>query len=200
MMSHEQEQIIEAAKSYVKQYLEDDSSGHDTYHVFRVYDMACALAKRYDVSQFIVGITALLHDLDDPKISKGTTRAITFLNQHNIAEKELILDIIHTMSFSSHLKGKIVESIEGKIVQDADRLDALGAIGIARTFAYSGYQSHPLYKGSYDDDSAIAHFYQKLLKLPALMNTQEAKQIAKKRVKIMKDYLNHFYLEWEVKE
>ncbi len=200
MMSNRQEEIMDLAISYVKGYLDNESSGHDSEHVFRVYRTAMDLAKKYDANLFVVGLTALLHDLDDPKISEvGSHRASDFLKKYNIEEYDWILGIIQSMSFSSHKEGKKVSTLEGEIVQDADRLDALGAIGISRCFAYSGFKNRPLYKGDKDDNSAIAHFYQKLFLLPELMNTEEARIIAKKRVEFMKEYLNEFYREWTVK-
>jgi uncharacterized protein len=107
------------------------------------------------------------------------------------------MDIIANMSFSSYKKGKFLDTLEGKIVQDADRLDALGAVGIARCFAYSGKTERMIYDYSIDDDSAIAHFYQKLFTLDSLMNTVEARSIAEKRIEFMKDYLREFFKEWQ---
>ena len=161
--------------------------------------MALKLSIGKDVDVFVISIAALLHDLDDYKISKvGSNRVETYLTNQKIESKESIMDIISTMSFHSHKEGKSVKTLEGQIVQDADRLDALGAIGIARVFAYSGVKNRPIYNNDLDDDSSIAHFYQKLLLLPDLMNTLEAKEIAKNRVKFMKLYLEIFFSEWEV--
>lgn len=196
-MNELERSIIERAKQYTKSILENDSSGHDIYHVFRVMNMAKQISKHYKVNNFVIELSALLHDLDDAKIAKaGSKYALTFLEENHVFEKEWIMSIIENMSFSSHKQGKTVESLEGKIVQDADRLDALGAIGIARVFAYSGYKKRSLYKGDKADDSAIAHFYDKLFKLPDLMNTEVAKKIAYKRVTFMEDYLNQFYKDW----
>ncbi len=192
-------QIIEAAKKYVFEQLKSDFSGHDYNHIMRVYNMAIFLAENYEVNQFIVAIAALLHDLDDYKIAdKYSNKVVTFLKKHQVEESQEIIDIINNMSFSSYKLGKNVNSMEGKIVQDADRLDALGAIGIARCFAYSGAKSRSLYDNDKDGDSSIAHFYQKLLKLPSLMNTAEAKEIAYKRVDFMRLYLKNFFAEWEM--
>lgn len=188
--------LIDLAIEYVKDILGKDVSGHDDFHTFRVYKQAMIISKSYGVNERVVALAALLHDLDDPKISKDTSYALDFLTNNNVEEKSHILNIIENMSFSSHKLGKKVTTLEGKIVQDADRLDALGAVGIARVFAYSGYKNRPIYKGDTDDDSSVAHFYQKLFKLPELMNTEYAKKIALDRVKYMKNYLDRLYSEW----
>lgn len=192
------DKLMEEAKLYVTKILGEDSSGHDDIHCFRVYRNALMLANHYDVDLKVISLAALLHDLDDPKISKDTNYAKTFLDTHHITEKDEILDIIANLSFSSYKVGKKVSTLEGKIVQDADRLDALGAVGIARCFAYSGYMKRPLYKGEKDDNSSIAHFYQKLFKLPNLMNLPISKNIANDRVKFMRNYLEQFYVEWGI--
>lgn len=198
-MNKKQQDVIEHAKKYVYSILNNDSSGHDYYHVLRVYQMALDLSKKQEVDLFVISLAALLHDLDDYKIAKiGSNRVQEYLETQNIKEKEVILDIINTMSFHSHKEGKSVHSLEGQIVQDADRLDALGAIGIARVFAYSGVKNRPIYNNDLYDDSSIAHFYQKLLLLPDLMNTEKAKTIAQERVDFMKLYLNTFFAEWKV--
>ncbi len=144
-------------------------------------------------------MAALLHDLDDYKvIDTPSFKAENFLEKHTSAEvKEQVMAIIDNMSFSAYQEGKTVETLEGKIVQDADRLDALGAIGIARTFAYSGKKGRLLYDDSCDDDTAIAHFYQKLFKLAELMNLEEARVIANQRIEFMKKFLEEFFQEWK---
>lgn len=188
--------IIKAAKEYVFKILGNDSSGHDYYHSLRVYNTALKIAKNYDVNTFVIALAAILHDVDDYKISKNTSNAKDFLDKHGLFSKDRIQHIIDNMSFSAQQKGKTLDTLEGKIVQDADRLDAIGAVGIARCFTYSGYKNKPMYKGRRDDDSSISHFYQKLFKLPELMNTFEAKEIALKRVKFMNEFLDNFYEEW----
>ncbi len=195
-MTNSDLRLIEKAKSYVNELLGQEATGHDYFHAQRVYRQAMRLAKNKDANLTVIGLASLLHDLDDKKISQGTSRALDFLKRHNVLETQEIMDIIDNMSFSSHLVGKKVTSLEGKIVQDADRLDALGAIGIARCFSYSGKKQRPLYLENSNDDTAIAHFYQKLFKLPDLMNTEEARQIALERVEFMKKYLQEFYKEW----
>jgi uncharacterized protein len=196
-MDNFEKKIIEAAKKFVYQILGDDSSGHDYYHSIRVYNTALKIAKNYDVNSFVLALAAILHDVDDQKISENSNHAESFLDKYGLFSKPKVMHIIENMSFTAHKAGKTVDTLEGKIVQDADRLDALGAVGIARCFAYSGYKNRPMYKGEKDDDSSIAHFYQKLFKLPELMNTIEAKEITLERVEFMNEFLKNFYNEWE---
>lgn len=191
--------LILEALAYVKQHTETESTGHDYHHAKRVYKMALQLAANKEVDLQVIALAALLHDLDDYKVIDGPSfKAETFLEKHASPDvKERVMAIIDNMSFSAYKEGKTVETLEGKIVQDADRLDALGAIGIARTFAYSGKKGRLLYNDSDDDDTAIAHFYQKLFKLAELMNLEEARIIAKKRIDFMKEYLEEFFYEWK---
>jgi len=190
--------VIEKAKIFVKEHLGLESTGHDYHHVMRVYKMALFLAEDEKVDKNIIALAALMHDLDDPKIAhENSNLAETFLaeNVSNEIKKE-VLSIIENMSYSAYKKGKSVVSLEGQIVQDADRLDALGAIGIARTFAYGGRNNRVIFNDDKDDFSAIGHFYQKLLLLKDLMNTEKAKIIAKERTDFMNSYLSEFYKEW----
>lgn len=190
--------IIEEAKKYVKELTLDESTGHDYYHALRVYNNALYLAIGKDVDLDVISLAALLHDLDDEKVAKKHSRfALDFLEKHLDKEKtEQVMEIIDNMSFRVQSRGVELKSLEGKIVQDADRLDALGAIGIARCFAYTGKTGRKIYDYSIDDESAIAHFYQKLFRLDSLMNTSEARNIAEKRIEFMKEYLNEFFKEW----
>ena len=191
--------LILNAFEYVKRHTENESTGHDYHHAVRVYKMALELAVNKEVDVQVIALAALLHDLDDYKVVSGPSfKAKTFLEEHVSQEvKDQVMTIIDNMSFSAYKEGKTVETLEGKIVQDADRLDALGAIGIARTFAYSGKKGRLLYDDSHEDDTAIAHFYQKLFKLAELMNLEEARIIAKNRIEFMKKYLEEFFLEWK---
>jgi len=192
------EKIINKAKEYVKKYADKESTGHDYHHAMRVYNMAMYLSVGKEVDLDIIALAALLHDLDDSKIAEESShKALDFLDEFVDNEaKSQIMEIINNMSFSKQKKGSVLSSLEGKIVQDADRLDALGAIGIARVFAFSGKKNHLIYNNTIDDDSAIAHFYQKLLGLDALMNTTEARIIAENRIEYMKKYLEEFFKEW----
>jgi len=193
-------EVINEALDLMKKIHSSDSSGHDVFHVQRVYQMAMNLASYYDVDIEVVALASILHDLDDPKISENTHFVDRFLKNALISEnqKESIQEIIQNMSFSKQKEGALVQSLEGKIVQDADRLDAIGAIGIARCFAYGGSKHRPMYLGDNDDNSSLAHFYQKLLKLEDLMNLEESRIIAHTRTKLMKDFLSHFHEEFDL--
>ncbi|MBO4903382.1 MAG: HD domain-containing protein [Lachnospiraceae bacterium] len=186
------EQIIEAAKQYIQEIFKDNSDGHDAGHSLRVYVNAMKIAEGYpDCNRKVVALAALLHDVDDHKLfdTKDNGNAVGFLKSRDISdfEIELICEIINAVSFSKN-KGSRPGSLEGKIVQDADRLDAIGAIGIARTFAYGGKAGRPL-------ASSIEHFHEKLLLLKDLMNTEEAREMAKARHAFMEEYLAEFQKE-----
>jgi uncharacterized protein len=201
-LTAQETEIIKQTETFVQLLLLKESTGHDWHHILRVRSMARLLADDEEADAFLIEMASLLHDVDDPKLTgkPDSRQTDDFLASLNIfsAQKDTILDIIGNLSFSSHLDGKTETTTEGKIVQDADRLDALGAIGIARTFAYGGSKHRPIYAGVADDESSIAHFYQKLLKLPDLMNTPIAKEIAKERVKFMNRYLKEFFTEWNL--
>lgn len=201
-MTYAETKIVDSTLKFVEKWMTHDFSGHDFFHVKRVYDTALYLADGLDTDEFIIRMAALLHDVDDPKLRKPHVKikhALEYLTSVKLPEDTIakIMDIIDNMSYSAHLRGLKVSTIEGKIVQDADRLDAIGAIGIARAFAYGGHKQRPMYEGGIDDESSLAHFYQKLLKLPKLMNTEKAKVLARKRLKTMKKYLVAFHEEWE---
>jgi uncharacterized protein len=207
--------MIEKTEQYVRTLLEDDASGHDWWHIERVRRISVALAKKEHADEFIVEMAALLHDVADEKIAgseeKGLSIVTEWLEQMPLPnhDKERIVEIISSVSFKGG-HGKKPHTIEGMIVQDADRLDAIGAIGIARTFMYAGSRGHLMYdpslpyrekmtKEEYRQgrSTAINHFYEKLLKLKELMNTESAKQIASKRHEFMERFLQQFYKEWD---
>ena len=207
--------IIQKTKEFVKDKLYGESSGHDWFHVERVYNLAKFIAEKENANLFIVEMTALLHDIDDWKFSEGTETNTTvteeFLNSINIDKNDInrIISIIKTMSFKGGVVDSTQNSIEGKVVQDADRLDAIGAIGIARTFAYGGSNGRAIYdplikpidftsleQVKNQENHTINHFYEKLLKLKYLMNTDTAKIIAHQRHKFMESFLEEFYSEW----
>tara|TARA_Y100000310_G_scaffold137447_1_gene136323 strand:+ start:16014 stop:16664 length:651 start_codon:yes stop_codon:yes gene_type:complete len=212
------ETIISTTEDFVKQQLAGDSSGHDWWHIHRVRNLALSIAKQENADLFIVEMAALLHDVGDPKMHGGDTTVAprligNLLSTINLTkqQKEHIMHIIAHMSFGKHLKGEEVQkSIEFQIVQDADRLDAMGAVGIARTFAFGGSKGrlmyHPDIKPNKNltseayhkaEDPTINHFYEKLLKLKDLMNTETAKEIAQDRHEYMEQFLEHFYAEWD---
>jgi len=189
---------------YVKNTLNSETTGHDYFHSVRVMNNALHISKEYDVNLEIIKVAALTHDLIDKKVTSNVLLALTNLKKeldkalYSSADIDKIIEIIQSISYS---KGKTPTSLEGKIVQDADRLDALGAIGIARTFAYGGKNNRMIYNQDKEDNTdSLSHFYDKLLKLSLLMNTEEGKKIAKKRTKYMLSYLDVFFAEWEGKD
>lgn len=207
--------MIEMTKDFVKQKLYGEGSGHDWFHIERVYNLSKYIDEKENADLFIVEMTALLHDIDDWKFSKGTDTNTTvtenFLTSINVSTDDInkIISIIKTMSFKGGVVDSSQSSIEGKVVQDVDRLDAIGAIGIARTFAYGGNKGRQIYNPSIppiefasleqvknEENHTINHFYEKLLKLKDLMNTKTAKEIAEKRHKFMENFLEEFYSEW----
>ncbi|MDT2658465.1 HD domain-containing protein [Enterococcus hulanensis] len=209
---------IEAIRNYAKEKLGDDRSGHDFYHVERVAKIAVKLAEQEGVSDTLIIETAsYLHDVIDDKIVadvdtekeslKKFLKELDF-SADNIQE---VFEIIENISFSQEIeKGKADLTIAGQIVQDADRIDALGAIGILRTAYYGGHTQSPLYdpniqpqefksKQDYRKKSTVInHFYEKLFKLPATMNTQAGKLEAQRRKAFMENFLETFYAEWNL--
>lgn len=211
--------MIEKTKLFVKDKLEYEGSGHDWFHIERVYKLAKYIAQKENADSFIVEMSALLHDIDDWKFSNTndtkTTVTENFLKSINIDNESFkkIIKIIQTISFKGGVVDSTQHTIEGKVVQDADRLDAIGAIGIARAFTYGGSKSRIIYDPNLkpidfkslnevknSQNHTINHFYEKLLKLKDLMNTNTAKEIARKRHKFMEDFLNEFYSEWNFNE
>ena len=209
-----QNTIIENAIGYVKEKFEKEFSGHDYFHALRVYKMATRIAEREGADLEIVQLAALLHDVDDRKISPDTyvdqTNVKSFLAREGVSAEasERICRIIREISFGAN--DSAPSTLEGKCVQDADRLDAIGAIGIARAFAYGGshrrHMYHPDIKPNLNmtkeeyaksESTTINHFYEKLFKLTALMNTQTAREIAKTREDFMREFVGEFMDEWE---
>lgn len=214
MVNMSEIQVLSQTENYIKNWFANEGSGHDWWHINRVRNLALKIADAEGGNRFIIELAALLHDIDDWKITenKQTSNAKSWLISLRISQPEIkkILEIIDQVSF----KGAGVEtnatSIEARIVQDADRLDAIGAIGIARTFAYGGNKGRPIYIPgvlpdlhtdfeSYKKTTAptINHFYEKLLLLKNRLNTATAIEIAKKRHTFMEAFLERFYEEWE---
>ena len=186
------EQIIEAAKQYLGEIFKDNSDGHDAEHSLRVYGNALLIAKSYPESdKTVIALASLLHDVDDHKLfdTENNMNARSFLKEQNVEDDVIdqICVIINGLSFSKN-RGIRPESIEGKIVQDADRLDALGAVGIARTFAYGGRNGRSL-------ESSLQHFTDKLLLLKDEMNTAEARAMAETRHAYIEGFLTEFNKE-----
>ena len=239
-ISNEQKEIINNAKNYIVKIFKDDSSGHDFEHSLRVHknalDISSIILKdqkdnsNFKLNLFIIELSALLHDVDDYKTKNYSKdnpfqNLDLFLKENKITNEhdiKLIKEIISDISFKAG-ETKSPESLEGKIVQDADRLDAIGAIGLARAFAFGGSKNRKLY----DNDNiyelskrnfepfdmsnisfeqyknkktdTVTHFYEKLLKLEKMMNTEQGKIIAKKRTEFMKTFLNELFGEIMVK-
>lgn len=214
-------EVIEKTKEYVRKKLEGESSGHDWWHTWRVWRMAKKIAKEEKADIFVVELAALLHDVADHKLHKGSETAglklvIRWLEKLEINQEIIkrICEILVGMSFRKTIGKKTeLKTLEGKIVQDADRLDALGAIGVARTFAFGGCNGRELYNPGIKPlkyknveeykksrNPSLNHFYEKLFKLKNMMNTKTAKKIARGRHKFMEDYIKIFFDEWEGKK
>lgn len=209
--------IIDKTAEYVKNFLKNDSTGHDWWHIFRVWKNAVHIAQKENIDLFIVELAALLHDIGDYKLHNGDEKVgrkfVTDWLENLQLEQSVIdsvMSIIDNMSFSKNVESKQELSKEGQVVQDADRLDAIGAIGIARCFMYGGHRGNilhdpgikPIMQKSTEEykkgeATSINHFYEKLLLLKGLMNTETAKKIAEKRDTFMRNYLQQFYSEWE---
>ena len=206
--------LIKKAIEFAKDRFQNDSSGHDFYHTLRVFRLASKIAGQEGGNLEIVHLAALLHDVDDSKLFGGAAGeskiARRFLTENDCAKEtvNLICQIISKISFKG-TDTLAPESIEGKIVQDADRLDAVGAVGIARAFAFGGSRGRPLYdpdqppnekmngeEYSLHRGTTVNHFYEKLLKLKSLMNTETAAKMADHRHQIMETFLDEFFAEW----
>lgn len=210
--------IIHDAIEFVREQFRDDFSGHDYYHTERVYRLALQIAQAEGGDLFVVSLAALLHDVDDRKLSPETHatkgKAVAFMRSHDLPEDiiQAVVEIIKHLSFAGD-GADVPDTLEGQIVQDADRLDAIGAIGIARAFAYGGSHHRPMH----DPDEAprlsmtreeyaagrstsINHFYEKLLRLKDRMNTAEGKRMAQERHRFMEQYLEKFFAEWDGQE
>lgn len=210
-------QLIDTTIHFVKEKLQNAEGGHDWFHIERVYKNALLIAKDEECNLEIVKLGALLHDIADSKFHDGDETigpkiATTFLESQNVDKNTInhVIAIIENISFKGGNFDKKFTSKELDIVQDADRLDALGAIGIARTFNYGGFKNRPLYnpniqpqlnmsKEEYKNSNAptLNHFYEKLLLLKDKMNTETGKKIARERHVFMESFLSQFYAEWE---
>ena len=211
-------QNIEKTINFVKQKLEGAEAGHDWFHIERVWKLSKKIAKNEEANTEIVELAALLHDIADPKFHDGDETlaikiSLEFLKSIDVEENIInqVLYIIENISFKNRGQAPKIPSIELQIVQDADRLDAIGAIGIARTFNFGGFKNNLMYhpdiqpqlnmsKEEYkkSNGTTINHFYEKLLLLKDLMNTETAKKIASERHDFMLKFLDEFYKEWKV--
>jgi uncharacterized protein len=215
-MNFTEEKIIENTISFVKKTLENAEGGHDWFHIERVYKNSILIAKKENVNSLIVKLGALLHDIADSKFYDGDETlgpkvAREFLFSQNVDSTviEHVVKIIENISFKGGNITRKFTSDELNVVQDADRLDAIGAIGIARCFNYGGFKNRQLYnpeiipnlkmsKEEYKSSPSptINHFYEKLLLLKDKMNTETGLRIAKDRHEYMLVFLNQFYTEW----
>jgi uncharacterized protein len=217
MLSENSQHLIANTISFVKKELENAEGGHDWFHIERVYKNSLLIASEENVDLTIISLGALLHDIADSKFhggdeTVGPIKARNFLETQNISEETIVhvINIIENISFKGGNKSQKFNSKELAVVQDADRLDALGAIGIARTFNYGGFKNRAIYDpnippnlnmtpAEYKASKAptINHFYEKLLLLQDLMNTNSGKRIAKERHIFMETFLTQFYSEWK---
>jgi len=218
MLNIQQEAIIQKTKEFVQKTLEKAEAGHDYWHILRVLKMAKKINAKENGNSFIVQLGALLHDIADSKFHNGDETigpkiAQDFLESLKVNKKEIehIVKIIENISFKNTFSEQIFTSKELEIIQDADRLDAIGAIGIARAFVYGGHKNNLIYDPKFTPKenlskeeykkgktATINHFYEKLLKLKDLMNTSTGKELATERHQFMLDFLAQFYREWEI--
>jgi uncharacterized protein len=210
--------ILKHTEDFVKLKLQSAEKGHDWWHIQRVRNLSMQIAEKEGGNKFIIEMAALLHDISDAKFNGGDEEAGARLARFFLQEIEIdamiieqIIYIIDNISFKGGLSAETEKPIELQIVQDADRLDAIGAIGIARTFHYGGFKNREIYNpeikpvqynnaNEYHKSEAptINHFYEKLLLLKDLMNTETGKKIAEQRHNFMLQFLEQFYKEWNV--
>lgn len=211
--------IREEVKKYLKKTFKGEATGHDWWHSWRVWKMAKEIAKKEGGDLFVIELAAFLHDIADWKFYNGDTKASSeksrvLLEKLGVANKTIknISHIIDNVSFRGAGVKNNIKTKEGMIVQDADRLDVIGAIGIARVFAYGGFKGREIYNPSIkpklhksfkkyknNKSPSINHFYEKLLLLKDRLNTKTAKKIAQKRHKFLREYLKQFFKEWKGK-
>lgn len=211
--------FIEDVKQHVKAIFSADTTGHDWHHIERVYNMACYLQEHEGGDREVVELAALLHDISDHKLNGGKLNdgarvAEIVLKNYNCPEHltHRVCDIIDQVSYKGAHVADTMETLEGKIVQDADRLDSIGAIGIARAFAFGGSKNRPMYQPEIGHElhrdfetyanaksHTINHFYEKLLLLKARLHTPTAIHIGEERHAFMEQFLSQFYREWNGK-
>ena len=216
-MTSSQKNLLLHIRKEVKIIFEGEGSGHDWWHIYRVTETAKSIAIKENSDLFIIELSALLHDLGDHKLFKEENAQevliSNMLNKYSCSPKliEQILEIVKSVSYEGANVTTSPISLEGKIVQDADRLDAIGAIGIARAFAFGGHHNRLLYNPeekaelhndfeSYKNSKGhtINHFYEKLLLLKDRMQTNTGKELAKERHLVMESFLSQFYKEWNI--
>lgn len=218
-MTNSPQEIINKTADFVKHSLNEAEGGHDWWHAYRVWKMTIHIAKEESADLFVVQLAALLHDIADSKFHNGNEElgpkiAKDFLRKQGVDKTIIkeVVSIIEHMSFHKSFESKSYESLEMDVVSDADKLDAIGAIGIARTFNYGGHKGFSIYdpniksqqyksKEDYkkSDAPTINHFYEKLFLLKDMMKTKTGKRLAAERHTFMEKYLDQFYNEWEGK-
>lgn len=216
-MNQTQSEIVQKTAAMIKEKFTGEGSGHDWWHIYRVWQSAKNIASNEKADTYIVELGALLHDIADYKFNNGNEQAggiasKIWLRSLGVEDSaiEKVVHIVDNVSFKGGTEKNKMKTLEGKIVQDADRLDGIGAIGIARCFAYGGHKGHEIYnpeikpqlnmtKEEYKNHTGtqINHFYEKLLLLKELMNTKTGKEIAQKRHEFMESFLDEFYKEWD---
>lgn len=217
-LTERQQQIIDRTVEFVRTRMEGDSSGHDWWHVWRVWQNSLFIARSENADRFVTELAALLHDIADWKFhdgddSIGPETARTWLSGQKVESSVIdhVCEIVATVSFKGAQVETPMATLEGKIVQDADRLEAIGAIGIARCFAFGGAKGRlmhdpdnpPELHASYEDykkksGPSINHFYEKLLLLKDRMNTETGLKLATQRHKVLEDFLEQFHAEWNI--
>ena len=204
MKSYDNEGVIKNIISIVREVLEGEGSGHDWWHIVRVYNNAIDIAqKEGNADLFEIKLIALLHDIADHKFGytdeDRRKKIINILENEDVDRGtiERVVYACNNMSYKSGTNKHKLETIESRIVQDADRLDAIGAIGIARTFAFGGYKGREIYNPESEKEHTIYHFYEKLLLLKDAMNTDSGREKAKQRHEFLELYLQEFYDEWD---
>jgi len=213
-------ELIQKVEEATRSFMEKQDKAHDWYHIERVRDMALRIVEREGGDKELVELIALVHDVGDRKIhdseEAGVDATVSLLEECGVPEDvaEKVTDLAHRVSFKGAGVPDNMPDLEGKIVQDADRLDAIGAIAIARTFTWGGHHNHPIYvpeekvrmaqsaKDYYEkkEGSSINHFHEKLLLLKDRLHTKTAKEIGEKRHAFMEDFLEQFMNEWEGKD
>lgn len=220
MTSAAQDQVLARTAEHVRQLLAGDSSGHDWWHIERVRALALAIGRGEGADLYVVELAALLHDIADWKFhggddALGPRRAAEWLASLDVEPAVIaqVSEIISQVSFKGAQVATPMHTLEGRVVQDADRLDAIGAIGIARAFAYGGHAGRPLYDPDVaaeghasfeaykkDNGPTINHFHEKLLLLKDRMNTPTARRLAEGRHQFMVDFLQRFHAEWNAEQ
>ena len=217
-LTETQQQLVDRTAAFVRSQMEGDSSGHDWWHVWRVWQNSLFISRSENADRFVTELAALLHDIADLKFhdgddSAGPKAARAWLSEQSIDESVIdhVCEIVATVSFKGAGVETPMATLEGKIVQDADRLAAIGAIGIARCFAFGGAKGRlmhdpedpPELHASFEDykkksGPSINHFYEKLLLLKDRMNTETGRTLATQRHQVLEDFLEQFHAEWNI--